>query len=134
VAFGVALLGNKLPASAHAAVCRAYSEHMFYWGAVTLGFRLLMSLTQFLRVDYPSLLAFVRLCLALVMLVMLMYFRPYKYQVAFWVDVACYVSLIALFGLQSLAESFEFLGVVPRSNASLLDFFVSISVVRTVLR
>jgi hypothetical protein len=101
---------------------------------VTLGFRLLMSLSQFLRVDYPSLLAFVRLCLALVMLVMLMYFRPYKYQVAFWVDVACYVSLIALFGLQSLAESFEFLGVVPRSNASLLDFFVSISVVRTVLR
>jgi hypothetical protein len=97
---------------------------MFYWGAVTLGFRLLMSLTQFLRVDYPSLLAYVRLCLALGMFFLLVYTRPYKYVAAFWVDVTCYVSLIAQFGLQALVESFDFLGAAPSSTALLQNFFV----------
>jgi hypothetical protein len=134
VALAAALLRDKLPASARAAVCRAFTERMFYWGAVTLGFRLLMSLTQFLRVDYPSLLAYVRLCLALGMLNLLYYTRPYKYERTFWVDVICYVCLIAQFGLQALVESFDFLSAAPSSTALLQNLFSGASTAIGILR
>ena len=134
VALAAALLRNKLPASARAAVCRPFTERMFYWGAVTLGFRLLMSLTQFLRVDYPSLLAYVRLCLALGMLILLGYTRPYIHKRTFWVDVICYVCLIAQFGLQALVESFDVLGTAPSSTANLQNLFSGASTAIVVLR
>jgi hypothetical protein len=134
VALAAALLRNKLPASARAAVCRPFTERMFYWGAVTLGFRLLISLTQFLRVDYPSLLAYVRLCLALGMFFLLLYTRPYKHERTFWVDVVCYVCLIAQFGLQALVESFDVFGAAPSSTANLQKLFSGASTAIVVLR
>jgi hypothetical protein len=134
VALATALLRDKLPASARAAVCRAFSERMFYWGAVTLEFRLLMSLTQFLRVDYPSLLAFVRSFLALCMLMLLGHTRPYTCQTTFWVDVICYVCLIAQFGLQALVESFDVFGAAPSSTALLQNLFSGASSAIVVFR
>jgi hypothetical protein len=134
VVFAAALLCNKLPASAHSCLCSAFTERMFYWGAVTLGFRLLIPLTQFLRVDYPSLLAFVRSFLTLVMFFCMVYCRPYKYEKTFWVDVTCYTCLIAQFGLQALVESFDFFGVVPSSTALLQNVFAGASTMIIVLR
>jgi hypothetical protein len=132
--FAAALSHNKLSDSARAAVCRAFTERMFYWGAVTLEFRLLMSLVQFLRVDYPNLLAFVRSCLALVMLVLMMNFRPYRHLITFWVDAACYFSLMVQYGLQGLIDSFEFLGVVPEAETSQQIFFMNASIAIAVFR
>jgi hypothetical protein len=134
VALAAALLHDKLPASARAAVCRAFTERMFYWGGVTLGFRLLMSLTQFLRVDYPSLLAYVRLCLALGMLILLFYTRPYKYERTFEMDVICYVCLIAQFGLQALLESFDVFGATPSSTALLQNLYSGTSTAIGIIR
>jgi hypothetical protein len=134
VAFAAALKRSKLPDSARAAVCSAYTDPMFYWGAVTLGFRLLISATQFLRVDYPNLLAFVRSYLSLGMLILLFYSRPYKFESTFWLDVVCYMCLIAQFGMQSLDESLDFLGITLASNTPQFSFFVSLQTVTAVFR
>jgi hypothetical protein len=132
VAFAVALQQNKLPEKARAAVCHAYTTPMFYWGAVTLGFRLLISLTEFLQVEYPNLLAFVRSFLSIGMLVLLVNLRPYVQPHTFWVDVVCYVCLIAQFGLQTMAADIDYLGVVASPNQN--QFFQDMSTLSIVFR
>ncbi len=132
VAFAVALQMNKLPEKARAAVCRAYTTPMFYWGAVTLEFRLLISATEFLQVDYPNLLAFVRLFLSVGMFFLLVNLRPYLQPHTFWVDVVCYACLIAQFGLQIMAAERDYLGVVASPNQN--QFFQAISTLSTVFR
>jgi len=132
VAFAVALHLNKLPDKARAAVCHAYTTPMFYWGAVTLGFRLLISATEFLQVEYPNLLAFVRLFLSVGMFFLLMNLHPYVQPHTFWVDVACYVCLIAQFGLQTMAADRDYFGVVASPNQN--QFFQAMSTLSTVFR
>jgi hypothetical protein len=89
---------------------------MPYWAAVTLVFRLLIPLLQFLREHYPNMLAFMRCSLSMCMLVLLFNFRPYKNANTFWVDVACYTGLIARFGLQSISDSRDFFGTAAGSQ------------------
>jgi hypothetical protein len=68
------------------------------------------------------------------MFFLLVYTRPYKFVAAFWVDVTCYVSLIAQFGLQALVESFDVLGTAPSSTAFLQNLFSGASTAIVVLR
>jgi hypothetical protein len=131
-AFAAALRLKSFPPSARDAVCGKYSGPMFYWGAVTLSFRLLISAAQFLRVDYPNLMAFVRSSLSMGVLVLLVHLRPYVYRRTFWVDVACYVCLIAQFGLQTFATTRDFLGVAESSDRRV--FFLSVTTWSTVIR
>jgi hypothetical protein len=133
VVFGAALLKNKLPESARAPLCHAYTERMFFWGSVALQFRFLMSLMQFLRVDYPSVVAFCRSMLSLGMSLMLVHFRPYKMQITFWVDVTCFVCLAAQFGLQALQSSFVDLDFSV-FNHDTIRFVNSLSSVSTAVR
>lgn len=126
VAFAVALRNDRFPPSALDALCGKFTVHMKHWGALTLTFRLLIAFTQFLRVDYPNLLAFVRSVLSVGVLVMLLNLRPYVHVQTFWVDVACYVSLIAQFGLQSFGAHREFLGVTESMNQP--RFFTIVSI------
>ena len=132
VALAAALQQNKLPDHARAAICNAYKAPLFYWGAVTLGFRLMISVTEFLQVDFPNVMAFVRLFLSTFMLILLVNLRPYVHSVTFWLDVACYVCLIAQFGLQIMVAERNFLGVatLPSQDA----FFQAISTVSAVFR
>ena len=51
---------RRLQITAQDAVCGKFTASMFYWGAATLSFCLHISFTQFLRVDCPNLLAFLR--------------------------------------------------------------------------
>jgi hypothetical protein len=115
--FAAALRLKKLPQSARDAVCGKFTEPVFYWGAVTLFFRLLVSVTQFLRVEFPNLLAFVRLFLSTGFFSLLVNLRPYVDERTFWVDVVCYVCLIAQFGLQIFAAEREFLGAVDTNRS-----------------
>ena len=131
VAFAAALRLNKLPEDARAAVCQAYTAPMFYWGAVTLGFRLLISVTLFLQAGLPNVLAFVRLFLSTCMLVLLVHLRPHVHPSTYLVDVVCYVCLIAQFGLQTMVADSDFLGVAA---AQFQNFFQHISTLRTVFR
>jgi hypothetical protein len=115
VAFSATLRMKQLPPGFREAVCGKFTEPMFYWGALTLSFRLLISVTQFMRVDVPNLMFFVRSLLSIGMLFLLVYLRPYVHHRTFWVDVACYVCLIAQFCLQIFAADRDFLGVAQSS-------------------
>jgi hypothetical protein len=110
-AFFAALWLNKLPTDARAVVCRALTERMFFWQALTLGFRLFVSVSQFLQVSYPNLLAFIRMLLSLGVFFLLLNTRPYLFARTFWLDVMCYACLIAQFGLQTLFAERDYLGV-----------------------
>ncbi len=131
-AFAAALRLKNFPASARIAVCGKYSGPVFYWGAVTLSFRLMISVAQFLRVDYPNLMAFVRLLLSMGVFSLLLYKRPYVHERTFWVDVACYVCLIVQFGLQTIATTRDYLGVAESSDSR--EFFTSVAMWSTVIR
>ncbi len=129
VAFAAALCLKNFPQSARDAVCGKYSGPVFYWGAVTLSFRLLISVVQFLRVDYPNMLALTRSFLSIGVLILLVNLRPYVNERTFWVDVACYVCLIVQFGLQVLAATREFLASSSRGS-----FFTDVSRSSSVIR
>jgi len=131
--FAAALRLKKLPQSARDAVCGKFTEPVFYWGAVTLFFRLLVSITQFLRVEFPNLLAFVRSFLSTGVIVLLVNLRPYVDERTFWVDVVCYVCLIAQFGLQIFAAEREFLAVAETSDKNKSFSYVT-STLSTVVR
>jgi hypothetical protein len=131
--FAAALRLKKLPQSARDAVCGKFTEPVFYWGAVTLSFRLLVSITQFLRVEYPNLLSLVRLFLSTGVFFLLVNLRPYVDERTFWVDVVCYVCLIAQFGLQIFAATRDYLAI-SNSSSDQENFFRSVSTLSTIAR
>jgi hypothetical protein len=132
--FAAALRLKKLPQSARDAVCSKFTKPVFYWGAVTLFFRLLVSVTQFLRVEFPNLLAFVRSFLSTGVLVLLVNLRPYVEERTFWVDVVCYACLIAQFGLQIFSADRDYLATSTQSSDDVETFFRSVSTLSTVAR
>jgi hypothetical protein len=132
VAFAAALRFEKLSQSARDAVCSKFTGPMSYWAAVTLSFRLLISITQFLRVEYPNMMAFVRLFLSIGVLFLLFNFRPYVHNRTLWVDVTCYVCLIAQFGLQIFSADRQYLGVAESSVQA--SFFQSVSLWSAIIR
>jgi hypothetical protein len=126
IAFAGALLRNKLSEQARRAVCRAYTERLFYWGAVTLGFRLLMFITPLIvNVQYPNVSAFAHLVLSVIMFCLLMHHRPYVSVHTFWIDACCYMCLIAQFGLQTISSTRDALGTLQQPT-----FFDSVEVLR----
>jgi hypothetical protein len=130
--FAAALRLKKLPQSVRDAVCGKFTQPVSYWGAVTLFFRLLVSVTQFLRVEFPNLLAFVRSFLSTGVFFLLVNLRPYVDERTFWVDVICYVCLIAQFGLQGFSANKDYLAVSESSDQQ--SFFRSISTFSIVAR
>jgi hypothetical protein len=132
VAFTVALHRDTLPQGAREAVCSKFTSPMSHWAAVTLSFRLLISVTQFFRVDYPNMMAFVRLILSISVLFLLVILRPYVHIRTHWVDVACYVCLIAQFGLQIIPATRQYLGVSESSDQA--GFFQSVSLWIAIIR
>jgi hypothetical protein len=131
-AFAAALRLKKRFRTARDAVSGKYTGPMYYWGSVTLSFRLLISAAQFLRVDYPNALAFTRMLMSVGVFSLLLYKRPYVYQRTFWVDVACYLCLIAQFGMQTFATTRDFLGVAESSDRE--RFFRAVTTLSSVIR
>ena len=93
-----------------------------------------LAVTLFLQSDLPNVLAFVRLFLSTLMFFLLVHLRPYVHPSTFWVDVVCYVCLIAQFGLQTMVADRDFLGVAAAQSDSFAAFFRDISTLSTVFR
>ena len=75
-----------------------------------------------------------RLLLSTGVLVLLVNLRPYVHERTFWVDVACYVCLIAQFGLQVFDADREFLGVPVARSSDKETFFTKVITSSAVFR
>ena len=103
---------RRLKTTAQDAVCDRFTAPMFYWGAATLSFRLLISVTQFLRVDSPFLLAFVRSMLSIGVFFLLdICIRSFVNNSPFCIDLTGYACLIAWFGLKMIGAEREIFGI-----------------------
>jgi hypothetical protein len=76
--------------------------------------------------------ACVRLVLSVGVLILLVYLRPYVHVRTFWVDVACYVCLIAQFSLQTIEATREYFRVVETSDTRY--FLSGLSTLSSVIR
>ena len=115
--FAAALRWKRLPDTVRKAVCDEYSESRFYWGAVTLVFRLGMSIMYATIRASPSTAAMVQLFFCVAMLVLLTYQKPYRVASTYHLDVLCYISLIVQFGLEVLVRESDSLGVSLSQNS-----------------
>jgi len=115
--FAAALRWKRLSHNVRTAVCSAYLESRFYWGAVTLVFRLGMSIMFAAIRASPSTAAMVKSFLCVVMLTLLTYQKPYRSAFTYHLDVLCYVSLIMQFVLEILVHESDSLGVSPSPNS-----------------
>jgi hypothetical protein len=118
--FAATLRWNRLPPQVRMAVCSAYSEPRYYWGAVTLAFRLVMSIVYATVRQFPSIVALLQLFLCVTMLLLLMYQKPYRIASTHHFDVLCYVCLIIQFSLEVWVRASESLGVslAPNTDVS----------------
>ena len=111
VLFVAALRWKRLPPKIRTTLCSAYLEPKYYWGAVTLTFRLVMSVVYAGIQASPSIAALVQLALCFAMLLLLMYQRPYRIDSTYHFDVLCHVCLIMQFVLEVLDRATESLGI-----------------------
>jgi hypothetical protein len=116
--FWILLRFKKISASARMAVCSAFTEPRYYWVAISLLFRFLMTVVFATTRDFPSITAFALCVCSLCMLVLLMALRPYVEQRTHYMDLLCYMCLIVQFLLQVIVRDSESLGVAVLSSNS----------------
>jgi len=114
--FAAALHFRWLPQNVQKSVCGAYSESRFYWGAVTLLFRLAMS-TVFTTIrTAPSTAALIRCFLCMAIIILIMHQKPYCHASTYLFDILCHAILVVLFGLVAIETVSDSLGFVPSEN------------------
>ena len=114
--FWVLLKFNKIPLSARSAACSAFTESRYYWAAIALLFRFLMTVVFASARDFPSVTAFALCICSVGMLVLLMALKPYVEQRTHCMDLLCYMCLIVQFALQVVVRDSESLGVAVVSS------------------
>ncbi len=131
IMFAVALRWKHLPPEVLITVCSAYSDSKFYWGAVTLAFRLVMSIVYASAQQFSNISALVHSILCVAMLLLLTYQRPYRIASTYHFDLLCYFCLIIQFFLEAFVRSSESLGISPGTSNhyySLLEFLYQVSI------
>jgi len=109
--FGAALRWKLLPTKVRTVVCCAYTDSKYYWGTVTLLFRMIMTILNTTIHGLPSVSALALSFCTVGMLMLIMLLRPYAHLRTYYMDLVCYACLVVLFGLESLAQSSQSLGV-----------------------
>ncbi len=92
--YAAALFSKRLPQNVQNAACGAYSESCFYWGAVTLIFRLVMSIVFTTIRTVPSTAALIQCLLCVAILALLLRQKPYRSASTYIFDIFCYAILI----------------------------------------
>ncbi len=136
VVYAAALRWKLLPPDTRSIVCSAFLEAKYYWGAVTLAFRLVLSIISALLEESPSTSALVRSFVCLAMLMLLTNQKPYRLSTTYYFDVLCYFCLIVQFSLEVLVRASESLGLPlvagSRISSQLLNSHTAASFVRYV--
>jgi hypothetical protein len=134
--YAAALRWKLFPPDTRKKVCSAYSESKYYWGAITLSFRLVLSIVYALVQESPSTSALVRSFLCVAMLLLLTHQKPYRLATTYYFDVLCHFCLIFQFSMEVWVRAAESLGlpVDPNSRVSsrLFNSHAAASAVRCV--
>jgi hypothetical protein len=133
-AFWALLKFNTIPKSTKAVVCSAYNDSTYYWGAVTLLFRFIMTVLFATAREFPSITALLLMICSVCMLVLMIMLRPYVQQRTYYMDTFCYICLIVQFVLQVLVRVSESLGVAVTSTNSFRPVLQNAARASTVLR
>jgi hypothetical protein len=110
-----------LPHNVQKAVCAAYLQSRFYWGAVTLLFRLAMSIVFTNIRDIPSTAALIQCFLCVTIIMLLMHQKPYCHAATNVFDVFCHAILVVQFGLVVIGTVSDSLGFVPGKDNIYFD-------------
>jgi hypothetical protein len=119
--FAAVLYFRWLPQNVHKAVCGAYSESRFYWGAVTLLFRLAMSIVFTTIRDIPSTAALIQCFLCVAIIMSLMHQKPYHHAATYLFDILCHAILVVQFGLVAIGTVSDSLGFLPSKSNLYFD-------------
>ena len=119
--FAAVLYLRWFPENVHKAVCGAYSESRFYWGAVTLLFRLAMSILFTTIRDIPSTAALIQCFLCVAIIMSLMHQKPYHHAATYLFDILCHAILVVQFGLVAIGTVSDSLGFLPSKSNLYFD-------------
>jgi hypothetical protein len=119
--FVAALRSKRLPQNVKTSLCGAYSESRFYWSAVTLIFRLVMSIVYTTIRSTPSTAALIQSFLCVAMLVLLVCQKPYRSATTHLFDILCHAILIIQYGLVGIGTVPDSLGFVPSKSNLYFD-------------
>jgi hypothetical protein len=112
---------NRIPAHVRAVLCSPYTDDAYYWVALALLFRFVVSVLSATVRQFPSVSAMVLLFCTVCMLMLLTTHRPYVDQRTYYMDIFCYFCLIVQYMLQSLAGASESLGLSLNQNSRFFD-------------
>jgi hypothetical protein len=132
--FVAALRSKRLPQNVRTSLCGAYSESRFYWSAVTLIFRLAMSIVYTTIRSTPSTAALIQSFLCVAMLVLLVRQKPHRSAATHLFDILCHAILIIQYGLVGIGTVPDSLGFVPRQNNLYFDSLNRAAVANAFLR
>jgi hypothetical protein len=118
VVFWAMLRFDKIPEPVKSAVCSAYTDSEYYWGALSLLVRFVMTVVSATAREFPSITALALLICSLCMFGLLIMLRPYAQQRTYYMDIFCYACLIVQFALQSIVRNSESLGVAVAASNS----------------
>jgi hypothetical protein len=107
---------NRIPVHVRATLCSPYSEAAYYWVALALLFRFIVSVLSATIRQFPSVSAMMLTMCTVCMLLLLQSKRPYIDQRTYFMDFFCYFCLIVQFLLQCLAGASESLGLSLNQN------------------
>jgi hypothetical protein len=117
ILFCVALRFNMISGHLRACVCSAYTDSRFFWIAVQLVFRFVVTVISATASDVPSFAALAMCICTMFKLVMLVAFRPYNNMRTHCMDILCHSFLIVQFLLQIVARASESMGFsIPAGN------------------
>jgi hypothetical protein len=122
VLFCAGLKSGKISSHTRALVCSAYTDSRYYWIAVQLVFRFIVTVISATVSEVPSVAAMSMCICSIFMLVMLVAFRPYVDKRTHCMDVFCHTFLIAQFLLQSVARVSESVGFSIQEGSHFYDF------------
>jgi hypothetical protein len=122
VLFCAGLKFGKISSHTRALVCSAYTDSRYYWIAVQLVFRFVVTVISATVSEVPSVAAMSMCICTIFMLMMLVAVRPYVDKRTHYMDVFCHTFLIAQFLLQSVARVSESVGFSIQEGSRFYDF------------
>jgi hypothetical protein len=134
VVFFILLKRTIIPATVKAIVCSAYNDSRYYWSAIALFFRFLMTVLFATASEFPSVMSLVLLVCSIFMLVLLIMLRPYVEQRSYYMDIFCYICLTVQFALQGLVRTSESLGFAVAATNSFRPVLFNVARVSNALR